>query len=163
MLKELPNAKLIVVGPDGGYKSKCVALTKRLNCENNVIFTGPLNEKELACAFEVADVVIFPSAWEAYGRVVLEAWAHKKPIVVTKSVGLAELVSKERGILINYGDRVALTNSVIKLLTDAKLASSLGLNGYNLVKAEFEWGRVVEKIIDTYMYASGRVRRVALE
>jgi glycosyltransferase involved in cell wall biosynthesis len=150
LLEKFCNIKLLVVGPDGGNKDRCIEFAKKLGCETNVIFTGEISDKELDCAFEMADVVLVLSIFEAYGRVVLEAWAHKKPVIVTKSVGSAELLSKERGFVIDYGDYLALAKSIIELLTNTALASRMAANGYNFVESEFKWKRSVEKMLNLY-------------
>jgi len=150
VLEDFTTAKLLIVGPDQGYLSYCQELAQRLKCDKNVIFTGGISDSELACLYQLANVVILPSAYEGYGRVIIETWSFKKPVITTKTVGLAELVSPKRGILVDYGDSDALSKAIIKLLQDEDLAKAMGDAGYQLVKKEITWEKAVDKLEEIY-------------
>lgn len=150
VLKYIHNVKLLMVGEDWGFLSECVKLSNELNCERNVIFTGLVNDEELSCAYEVADVVVVPSFFEGYGRVVLEAWVHRKPVIVTNTVGLAELVSGRGGRVVRTGDSNNLAYAIVELVSDLDLAKSLGKSGHQLLQKEFTWEAAVTRLENIY-------------
>jgi len=150
VLKYIPNIKLLVIGEDWGFFSECVKLTKRFNCERNVIFTGRVSDEELSCAYEIADFVVMPSFFEGMGRVVFEAWAHSKPVIVTNSVGLGELVASRGGIVVRTGDSTDLANAIIKLASDFDLVKSLGKNGHKLLLEQITWEVAVTRLENIY-------------
>lgn len=150
VLNAFPEAKLLIVGEDWGYRNQLEDLTRKLSVEKNVVFAGRLNFTELSCAYELADMVVIPSIFEVFSHIVIEAWVHKKPVIATKTVGLAELISAETGILVSYGDYKALADAVIKVLSDKELAKLIGVNGYRLVKKKFSWDKVVYGLEKVY-------------
>jgi glycosyltransferase involved in cell wall biosynthesis len=151
LLKSIPNVRLLVVGEDYGFMSYCKKLAKELNCEKNISFTGRISDKELSCAYEIADVVVVPSFFESYGRVVTEAWAHHKPVIVTNMVGLAELVSKTRaGIIVKPNDPYSLTYALMNLLEDEMLAKIMGETGYQLLRKEITLDIAMAKLEKVY-------------
>jgi glycosyltransferase involved in cell wall biosynthesis len=147
--KDFPKVRLLVIGPDGGYLSSCIKLSRQLNCQKNIIFTGAISNLELACAYEVADIVAAVSQYEAYGRTIVEAWSHRKPVISTKNVAVSELISQERGIIVDFGNIRALAREIKRLLRDRQLAVSLGMNGYLLTK-KLTLEKTVDKIEKVY-------------
>lgn len=150
VLNYFPKTKLLIVGENLGRLSKYAELAHRLKCNKNVIFTGTVTDLELSCIYKLADIVIMPSIFEGYGRVIVEAWSFKKPVITTKTVGLAELVSKENGILVDYGDSDALSKAIIELLSEGDVAKAMGVAGYRLVKEEITWEKAVDKLEKIY-------------
>ncbi|MFQ6080466.1 MAG: glycosyltransferase family 4 protein [Candidatus Bathyarchaeia archaeon] len=156
VLKKFANAKLLIVGADWGYQSRLEDLTRNLGIVKNVVFAGCLSSSELSSAYELANVVVIPSIYEAFSHVVIEAWAHKKAVVATKTIGLAETISTETGILIDSGDYKALADAVIKIISDQELAELMGMNGYRLVKREFILDEVVNDLEKVYQLLTVR-------
>jgi len=120
-----------------------------------VVFAGAVDNSELSCAYEIADIVVAPSRYEAYGRTVVEAWSHKKAVIVTRDVALSELILSETGVVIDSGDIKALAHEIKRLLQDGQLAAFLGKNGYEIVK-ELTWEKTADKIENLYSIALHR-------
>lgn len=146
ILESFHDLKLLIVGEDWGALHNCVMLARKLHCDQNIIFTGRLDDKELACAYEVADIVILPSYFEAYGRIVVEAFSHHKPVIVTSMVGLAEVVRRGCGFVVKPGDINELSKAIITLLEKPKVRKSMGEIGYTIFKNEFALDFAVSKL-----------------
>jgi len=142
------NSKLILVGPDGGYRTVIEKTARDLGCENGVIFTGEISDNDLNCLYEIADVIVRPSLYEGFGLTTLEAWLHKKPVVGFEKVG--EPIPSSAGISVRYQDSDALSDAVVELLSDEALCSSLGEQGFKLVEEKYEWNKVVDRLEDIY-------------
>lgn len=124
------NVKLIVVGEDWGYLSDLLQLVKKLKLEKFIIFTGRVSNSVLHALYEISDVVVVPSLFEAYGRVVIEAWLHKKPVVVSPFVGLSELVDKVKGGITVKPTKIKdLAQAILKAMNSPEM----GKNGYKFV------------------------------
>lgn len=150
VLRSFANTKLLVVGADWGYQSRLEDLARNLGIEKNVVFAGRLSPFELSCAYELADVIVVPSIFESFSHIVIEAWAHKKPVIATKTIGLAYLISKEAGILVSCGDFEALANAITKIFSDKGLTRLIAMNGYRLAKNKFPWDKAVNKLEKVY-------------
>ena len=92
--RELPDARILVVGFPGD------TLQGR-----NIVYTGRLDNKDLALAYGAADAVFVPSRYEAFSRVVIEGWQQARPAVVTSGVGLASEVKGGAGLVVPSDDR----------------------------------------------------------
>jgi glycosyltransferase involved in cell wall biosynthesis len=157
IIKALPKlaekkirAKAVIVGKDQGFREILEKLARNLDVEENVVFTGEISNEELEVLYQMSDIVVVPSLFEAYGRVVVEAWAHKKPVVASKFIGGAELVAKVGGISVDPRDPKELADAITTLLLDEKLAAKLAGRGYSLVKKELTYGKTVDKIEKVY-------------
>lgn len=88
------QARLVIVGPDDGYRKEAEALIEKHGVNRQVTFTGPLYNENKLEAYVDADVFVMPSKnkYESFGNVVLESMACKTPVVVTNVSGVAEWV-----------------------------------------------------------------------
>jgi glycosyltransferase involved in cell wall biosynthesis len=121
VLKKLPDARLMLVG-DGPEKSKLENLCHKLGIKDKVIFTGFIEGEKLAESLQVNDVFVTASKSENMPLSLLEAKASGLPIVCVSEKGLKELVKDGvSGFLVPVNDKIAMTDAVLKILTDKKL------------------------------------------
>ena len=125
-------------------------LKVKIDCDNNVIFTGLLNNKELTYAYSASDIVVHPSLFETFTRIGLEAWTYRKPIVCFDLGGPTEFISREAGIIVKYNDVTALSQAMIKLLADPMTRKSMGNNGFKLIINKYSWQNVATEIENIY-------------
>jgi len=143
----LPDPKLLIVGKDFGYRQELEAIISESGCEDSIIFTDAISDKELFYAYEVADIMVHPSPFGNFSVAVVEAMAHKKPVITFDRV---EPVSSESGVLVKYLDVEGLAQAMVKLLSDKKLCHNLGRNGYKLIKESYTWDKVVVNLEKVY-------------
>jgi 1,4-alpha-glucan branching enzyme len=130
-----PNSRLVIAGPASSqmevdYGKSLVEKTKRLGIEDKVIFTGRLTEEEKLAALESCDVFVLPSLYEPYGLVLLEAAAHGKPLISTRTDGPLDVVEEDlNGYLVPPGDSSTLADRIVTVLSDSTKARRLGSNG----------------------------------
>ena len=68
-----------------------------------MIFTGYINEEEKKNALAATDIFILSSQCEGFGLVILEAWAQRKPVIVTRSGGPEHVINEgENGFIVDY-------------------------------------------------------------
>lgn len=80
--------------------------------------------------FARGDVVVVPSRVEPFGNVAVQAMLAGRPVVVSRTQGLAEIVRDgETGLLVRPGDPVALADAIAELLDDPARASVLAEAG----------------------------------
>ena len=84
--------KLLVVGR--GKRERFVKLIEKLNCIEDVIFTGPQEEIEKYLA--ASDICFQPSFYDPGSLVVLEALASGVPLVTTRFNGMGEIITNGR-------------------------------------------------------------------
>lgn len=151
VLKKIPNLIYFIVG-SGKNKDNLLSLVKELNLEGNVIFIEDAKDEELAKFYDICDIFIMMPREingdvEGFGIVYLEASSFEKPVIGSKSGGVAEAIKENvSGILVNPGNKKQITEAIINLLTNKRLADELGRGGRQRVEKEFNWPMQVKKI-----------------
>jgi glycogen(starch) synthase len=160
VLKEYPKTKLVILGK-GEEQKDIVEMATRLGIKDNIIYRFEfVPEDERILHYAAADTCIFPSIYEPFGIVSLEAMAMEKPIVVGAQgvVGFREQVvssgPNQTGIHINGEDPNDIAWGIKETLMDPKRAKVWGENGRKRVLELFTWKKVAEQTIDIYKSAS---------
>jgi glycosyltransferase involved in cell wall biosynthesis len=92
---------------------------KQAGLQDRVTLIGQLEGRDLEAHYATADAFVLPTLYEGYGMVVAEARAHGLPVVSTTTGAIAELVSRETGILVPPGDVKALREALRIIVQDA--------------------------------------------
>jgi glycosyltransferase involved in cell wall biosynthesis len=151
ILKIFPDTKLMIVG-DGSYAPELRKRVKKLNLENNVIFTGMLSFESLPDYFNACDLFVNPTIRQnGYDLTILEAMACEKPVVVS-NIGSVPTVIEDGvdGLLVPTGDIKKLAEAVRKVLTDKELAQRLGKAARKKIVEKFSVESMVEGTIKVY-------------
>jgi glycosyltransferase involved in cell wall biosynthesis len=148
VLKRVPGAIYTVVG-SGRDVVRLMALADHLGVSEHVHFAGRLDESALGRAYQNCDVFALPSAKEGFGIVFLEAMAAGKPVIAARAGGVPEVVSDGiTGVLIDYGDAVALADVLVGLLKDAGRRRRLGVCGRRRVATHFTFEHYVKRLAE---------------
>jgi len=144
LLKSLANvekAHLLLAG-DGPLQSGLQTLAAELRLSNRVHFLGW--RSDIAQLFAAADISVFPSRYEPNGTVIMESWAHQKPLIASRSKGAEWLVDHDKnGLLFPIDDVAALQTSIEKLIDDPILAGKLVVGGTEKFSQSFSEEKVV--------------------
>ena len=140
-LAELPGCYLWIAGA-GEDEAKLKALARRLGVAERVRFLGW--RLDASALYRAADVCLFPSRFEPLGNTVIQAWAHRIPLVTAASAGPGALVRPEEdALLVPIDDPPATAAAVRRLLGDPVLGAQLVEAGAARVTGEFAPARVV--------------------
>jgi glycogen(starch) synthase len=149
-----PKAKLLVIGK-GSLEEYIREEMKRLGCVTLV--TDFLDDEEKMHHYALADVCVFPSLYEPFGIVALEAAAMGKPAVVGASgtSGLREIVEnpaalRPTGIHVNARDPLDIAWGINLALQDRKRMQSWGENARQRVLEKFTWQKAAERTLEIY-------------
>jgi len=145
------KVQFVVVG-EGEYRKEYMRRAVEMGIEDNVTWTGNVEDPFGEGVFEAADVVCQFSRWEeVFGWMIAEGMAHGKPVVATRVGGIPELVQdQESGYLVDRGDTETMSNKVLTLLNDASLREHMGGKGKNIVRQKFNLRDNVAKLIASY-------------
>jgi glycogen synthase len=164
VLRYVPDAEFFFVGadgdaPDGGRMS--AYLSKRIGRAAGAMrFPPPVTRETLHEAFEGARLAVFPSLWESFGLVCLEAMAAGKPVVVTGGTGLAELMGQgEAGDVVPPRAPRMLARAIVSLLRRPELCARMGQRGRERVAALYSWEVVGPGQVRQYQEAIERHAR----
>ena len=159
ILENYHDAKLIIAGK-GGMLDELKSQADYMGLSDKVYFTGYLNSKQVQKMYKCADVAVFPSTYEPFGIVALEAMLAGVPTVVSDVGGLNEIVDhRENGMKSYAGNSNSIADSVLSLLFDKQLAAKVSKNAKAKVKEEFSWNKIAQ---DThYIYEEAICKTVA--
>jgi glycogen(starch) synthase len=156
VLKEYPNTKLVILGK-GEEQKDIVETADRLNIKNNIAYRFDfVPEPERIMHYAASDVCIFPSIYEPFGIVCLEAMAMEKPVVVGARgvVGFREQVlnsgPNQNGVHINGEDPLDIAWGTKQTLQNPEKARNWGENGRKRVLEYFTWREVANETLKIY-------------
>ena len=144
------DAKLIIAGK-GGMLDELKAQVETMGLGQKVYFTGYLNAKQVSKMYKCADVSVFPSTYEPFGIVALEAMLAGVPTVVSDVGGLNEIVEhKVDGMKSYAGNSNSLADSILELLLNPELCDRITKQAKIKVKNEYNWAKIAQDTYFTY-------------
>jgi glycosyltransferase involved in cell wall biosynthesis len=150
VLDRQPSAKVIVAGR-GPELESLRSLAWNTGVGEKVLFTGFIADEDRDRLFKVADCAVFPSLYEPFGIVALEAMAAKCPVVVSEVGGLKEVVQHaETGITVYPDDPGSLAWGILHTLQHPKWAATRVQNAYRVVKEQYNWERIASLTAGVY-------------
>jgi len=156
VLKEYPNTKLVILGK-GEEQSDIVETADRLGIKEKIVYRFDfVPENERILHYAAADACVFPSTYEPFGIVSLEAMAMEKPVVVGARgvVGFREQVLSsgidQNGIHANGEDPSDIAWGIKEVLRNPEKARNWGENGRKRVLEFFTWRKVADETLKIY-------------
>ncbi|MEM4416884.1 MAG: glycosyltransferase family 4 protein [Nitrososphaerota archaeon] len=117
------------------WRDRLTSMVERLGLRGRVIFTGHVSQRELEAAYTLSDFTILPSIMEGFGLVVVESWLYRKPVIVSRTAGISELIEDGvNGFLVSPDDVEELAGRMMTLLADENLRRGMGETGYETSK-----------------------------
>jgi glycosyltransferase, family 1 len=144
ILKNYHDAKLVIAGK-GGMLDELKAQVEAMGLGQKVYFTGYLNAKQVSKMYKCADISVFPSTYEPFGIVALEAMLAGVPTVVSDVGGLNEIVEHGVDGMKSYaGNPNSLADSILELLFNPQLCESISKKAKTKVKNEYSWTKIAQ-------------------
>ena len=150
VLSNYNDAKLIIAGR-GGMIDELKAEAASLGLTDKIYFTGYLDSKKVQKMYKCADIAVFPSTYEPFGIVALEAMLAGVPTVVSDVGGLNEIVNHGvDGMKAYAGNPNSIADSITALLYDHQLATNVAKKAKQKVKEQFNWEKIAQDTHFTY-------------
>lgn len=158
IVKAIPNTVLVIIGDTPNQslnknlqsKELILSTVKKHNIENNIIFTGNINDDEVLSSFYyLADLHIFPVKHipddpEGFGMVAIEAAAHGTPTVAFATGGIVDAVKDGvSGCLVEKNNYEVLAKQTIMALKQTK-----NIEQCQHFAGQFEWSIFGKKIVE---------------
>ena len=133
--QKYPDVKLYVAGNDivhsklkiKGYGKIILNRIKKYNLEENVIFTGLLNEKEMVERLLKTNVFVLPSAIENSSNSLGEAMLLGMPCVASNTGGTMDMIKhQEEGFVYPYTEPAMLADYIEEFFENNQLAREYG-------------------------------------
>ncbi|WP_438444815.1 glycosyltransferase family 4 protein [Gorillibacterium sp. sgz5001074] len=162
---KIPEAVYLIVG-GGPEREALEKLASECGVADSVVFAGRVADEEMVKYYNLCDVFIMPSRMleaegdvEGFGIVYMEASRCGKPVIGGNSGGVVEAVLHgETGLVVDPRSTESISEAVIRLHEDKKLAASLASKGYQRAKNEFHY-RIITRGFDSIMTAIAQEKK----
>jgi phosphatidylinositol alpha-mannosyltransferase len=148
--QELPNSRLIAVGPGTRLRRQYEKQVARKGLKD-VVFTGYASYEELPCYYQTADIFCAPATGaDSFGTVLLEAMAMGKPVIASNIEGYAGVVSDGiDGQLVHPKDSHGLAQALLSLAKDEPRRREMGAQG-RAKALNYGWDSIADTILNYY-------------
>ncbi|MEJ2609176.1 MAG: glycosyltransferase [Candidatus Thiodiazotropha sp.] len=140
---------------DGPLQETLMMQASALGIDNRLIWAGW--QSNPIPFYHLSDMVVFPSRdEETFGNVILEAWAHERPLVTTTFRGAREIIiDGENAVMAPCGKPAALAQAIERTLLDEVLMASLVQEGQRELARMFSKSAIMSQYIDLYQQLIG--------
>ncbi len=148
--------KLVIAGPDeGGHATEVVDRIKTLGIEHDVALVGPQYGGEKKAWLNHADAFVLPSFSEGFPMAVLEAMAHKLPVLMTRECNFPEAFSAAVAHEIRP-EPISIAESLEEFLCRSVAdLENVGEKARQLACAEYSWPSIAKEMIQVYDWLLG--------
>jgi glycosyltransferase involved in cell wall biosynthesis len=167
ILSECPETRIVIAGK-GPEAKRLKQQARDLGVSDQVDFVGFVSDKERNQFYQTAACAVFPSLYEPFGIVALEAMALGCPVVVSDVGGLSEIVKHaQTGVTVYPDNAESVAWGVLHILADPIRACDYAANAYQAVEDLYNWPRIARLTRGVYRrvadkYAGPGERRLSL-
>ena len=149
ILRESPKAELHFVG-EGARKEILRKLAEKLGVASKVFFHGNVPAEELVRLYRDCYVFCHLSFADGWNQPALEAMATGRPVVCTNAPHNSMVKNGKTGFLIPFGKTDMLTEKMIYLFENYKLAEEMGVKGRKRAENEYNWSRIAKAYYNVF-------------
>jgi len=151
LVRQKASCKLVIVGKPAWGTNVLFDTVKQNHLENELIFTGYLEEEDLCSVYRLASMLAFPSLHEGFGIPVIEAMACGTPVLTSNVSALPE-VAGDAAILVDPYSVKSIANGILAILSDEKLRYRLIEKGFERIKV-FNRKESAKAVVESYKKA----------
>lgn len=155
ILNRIENVVYVVAG-EGEDTDRLRRMANGLGIGDHVLFVGRVQDAEKAAFYGLCDVYALISRREGtlvegLGLTLLEAGACAKPVVAGRHGGVSEVVEPDvTGLLVNPRDVNGVADALVRVLSDAALASRLGANAQRHIQDGLNWRKSAAQALGAF-------------
>lgn len=119
----------------------------------NTRILGRVSDNHLRDLYNLCDCFVLPSInmGEAFGIVLVNAYACSKPVITSNLPGVRTVVENEQtGLLVKPNDIHDLKSKIVQLINDNKKLQNFGKNAYELHKNKYNWAKIGGNLNNLY-------------
>jgi glycosyltransferase involved in cell wall biosynthesis len=155
--EDFPKARLTIAG-SGPQEAELRQLALEIGLAEQVLFTGRLEPKAMAEAYQSAELMVNPSLADNMPNSILEAWASGVPVVSTNVGGVPFMATDSVNVsLVAPGNPVEIAEASVALLKDRNLWRQRAAAGQAEAQ-RYTWEKVRPLLADVYSSALRRAR-----
>lgn len=142
---------LVVAGGMRWKYQNDLAVLESLGLQNYVHFTGQVPQSDLVSFYNLAEATVFPSHYESFGLINIEANACGCPLVTSRTGGSPEAAGNA-ALYVDPLDVRDISQAIIRVLSDSDLRKDLIARGYDNAE-RFSWEKTARTTLDALEWA----------
>jgi glycosyltransferase involved in cell wall biosynthesis len=153
--RDEPGSQFLIIGHDGGdspsisWREWFADEYKDATLLSKVEFTGFVPDDQMLKLWNRIDVVVVPSRYESFGLVVVEAYLHCIPVIISDGGALPE-VAGDAALIFASGHADDLAERVLTVLQQPNRAEDLAARGHRRFDEKYTLDRFAENIVNLY-------------
>ncbi len=145
-----PLPLVLVGGSPGEWEGEHPLTVTRALGDRQVFLAGWRPHQELPEALNAADLLVLPSAFEAFGLALVEAMACGLPVIATDAHGPAQIVAPGTGWLVRADDQNALAETLLVAASDAQERKRRGNRAHRHSRTSYGWPLIAARTVSIY-------------
>ncbi len=167
VLKECPDAIFRFVGMDQSYSIKQMTMKEFILDQlkpyhSNIRFVNHVSHDEIPLYLADTAICVFPSVWENFPNVCLEAMSAGRAVVASNKGGMVDMLrSPKAGILVDPSSAEGIAKAIIKLLKNSDLRLQLGRRARESVLRKYNnevIGNQIEKVYNKLIKSLPKIK-----
>ncbi|MFH0969229.1 MAG: glycosyltransferase family 1 protein [Patescibacteria group bacterium] len=148
--EKIPEIKLVLAGNKNAHNfdKRIDEEIKKLGIENEIIFSGFVDEEDKAALFRLSEIFVYPSLYEGFGIPILEAMSRKVPVLAS-DIPVHREIGGEAALYFDISSIDDFSEKLYNSLTDENLRNKLISSGLERINL-FSWQKSAEKLLDIY-------------
>jgi poly(glycerol-phosphate) alpha-glucosyltransferase len=134
------------------HEAELKARAATLGVGDSIRFLGPQFGEAKAACYRACDAFVLPSFSEGLPMVVLEAWAHRKPVLMTPACNLPEGFAHRAALRIDPDSKGIATGLHQLFAFSSTELERMGESGRALVQTRFAWPRLADEMASVYRW-----------
>jgi glycosyltransferase involved in cell wall biosynthesis len=149
--EKIPNLKIIIAGTGEDFDKYRKMM---INKDRFIVYNEFIPDDKVKDLFNTACLIVLPYVDGSQSGIIPQAYAFKKPVVITNVGSLPENVDNGlTGYIIPPRDTRKLADAVIDLLLNHEKRKEMGDNCYRKINEELAWSNIAPKTIEVYKRA----------
>ena len=135
----------------GSYFKRMQPLLQKLMDQKKMDYYPQATQEELASVYQKADLMLFPSNYEIYGMVLMEAMYFNTVCISSMNGGASELIeSGKNGMIIESFEEQKWCETAIDVISDTKRMNMMKENAGVKIRNEYTWDHLAETFLSAY-------------
>jgi glycosyltransferase involved in cell wall biosynthesis len=158
-VREHEDVKLVLAGTGRRLYEEDLRQVHELGLQDHVLLPGYVPHEDLVAFYNLADAVVFPSFYESFPAIPLEAMACGCPVVTSPTGGTREAAG-DAAVYVDPTDEAELAHAILRVLTEPELRSQLKEKGFQNAK-RFSWEKTAREtlgVLESLVKSEGLMR-----
>ena len=160
--RHYPNIQMKIAGKwrydrvfkidEEAIKEEIFTIIQTEKLKDNVEFLGTVTGEDKAQLLKEANILVFPSVYDAFPLVILEAMAAGNPIVAVDKIGAIPdiVIHNQNGLLVDEPDPQKIANAIIYLIETPQERIKMGMQGREMYQKNYTKEKHVENMISVF-------------